>query len=102
MKTIKNKVKQLLQFNNSLRDNDFRLSSYIWLAELRELNLDPERITALKFLKLYAEEKLTLGSTIKRARAKLQEENSDMRGRKYYIRKGKAEEAWRINLGYER
>jgi hypothetical protein len=34
-------------------------------------------------------------------RAKLQEENPKLRGRAYAIRKGKIQDQWRQDLGYE-
>ena len=44
---------------------------------------------------------MTLGPTIKRARAKLQEESPNLRGKKYFIRKGVAQDKWLDKLGYK-
>lgn len=100
MKT-KEIVLQLLEDVPSLRDDDQRLSTHIWFRELERMGIDPFNIPATDFLKLYAKDKITLAPTIKRLRAKVQEEIPATRGKKYYIRKGVAEEVWRKKLGYE-
>ena len=100
MKTSKI-VKELLISIPSLRDDDNRLCSHIWFREMQQMNIDPYKIPSTDFLKLYAKGKLTLAPSIKRARAKLQEEESVLRGKKYYIRKGVAQETWNKRLGYE-
>lgn len=99
MKT-KEIVVELLEEKPSLRDDDNRLCTHIWFRELEKMGLDPFNIPATDFLKLYAKNKITLAPSIKRARAKLQEESPQMRGRKYFIRKGIAQEKWREKLGY--
>jgi len=96
MKT-KDIVKQLLTKKPHLKDNDNRLCCYIWYNELKAMGFNPP----LEFLKLYAEGKLTLAPSIKRARAKLQEECPEFRGEKYNLRKGKIQNQWRKDLGYE-
>ena len=53
------------------------------------------------FLTLIAEGKLTPAPSIKRARAKLQEQCPEFRGEKYNLRKGKIQDKWRKDLGYE-
>ena len=98
MKT-KDKVRYYLDKYPSLKDDDNRLCSNIWLSELNDLNgLD---ISASDFLKLYAANKLTSAPSIKRARAKLQEEEPEYRGEKYNLRKGILQDKWRKDLGYE-
>ena len=101
MKTTSQKVQDLLESVPSLKDSDTRLTSHIWFRELEALGLDPFTTPSTDFLKLYAKKSLTLAPTIKRARAKLQEENPELRGSKYYIRKGVAQQKWRKDLGYE-
>ena len=93
-------VFQLLQDVSSLRDNDNRLCTHIWFRELEKMGLDPFNIPTTEFLKLYAKDKITLAPSIKRARAKIQEETPALRGNKYFIRKGVAQESWRKKLGY--
>lgn len=69
--------------------------------ELNNKNIDAEEITALNFLHKYADNELTNAESIRRMRAKLQEEEPGLRGEAYKIRKGKLQEEWRKNLGYE-
>ena len=79
MKTkTKDKVKYFLDKYPSLKDDD----NFI-------------------FLKLYAENRLTSAPSIKRARAKLQEEEPQYRGEKYNKRQGKLQKKWREDLGYQ-
>ena len=96
MKT-KDKVIYWLDKYPKLRDDDNRLCANIWSEELNNLE-----ITAKDFLKLYASNKLTSAPSIKRARAKLQEEFPEYRGEKYNIRKGILQDKWRKDLGYEK
>ena len=96
MKT-KDKVIYWLDKYPKLRDDDNRLCANIWSEELNNLE-----ITAKDFLRLYASNKLTSAPSIKRARAKLQEECPKYRGEKYNIRKGVLQDKWRKNLGYEK
>ena len=99
MKT-KEKVKHWLTKHPSLKDNDNRLCANIWAEEIENLVfVDQTNITG--FLKLYASNKLTSAPSIKRARAKLQEEEPKYRGEKYILRKGKYQDKWRKDLGYE-
>ena len=96
MKT-KDKVKYWLDRYPSLKDDDNRLSANIWSEELGGSD-----ITAQDFLALYAANKLTSAPSIKRARAKLQEEEPKYRGKKYNLRKGILQDKWRKDLGYEK
>mgnify|MGYP003652124627 CR=1 FL=1 len=100
MKT-KEIVLNLIEEKPYLRDNDNSLCTHIWYRELEKMGLDPHNFPTTEFLKLYAKNKITLAPSIKRARAKIQEECPEMRGRKYFIRKGVAQEKWREKLGYE-
>jgi hypothetical protein len=96
MKT-KDKVIYWLDKYPKLRDDDNRLCANIWSKELNNLE-----ITAKDFLRLYASNKLTSAPSIKRARAKLQEECPEYRGEKYNLRKGILQDKWRKDLGYEK
>ena len=96
MKT-KDKVIYWLDKYPKLRDDDNRLCANIWSEELNNLE-----ITAKDFLKLYASNKLTSAPSIKRARAKLQEECPEYRGEKYNLRKGILQDKWKKDLGYEK
>ena len=100
MKT-KDKVKFWLDRYPSLKDNDNRLCSNIWSSEMAELDYGDIVIPAFEFLRLYSNNKLTSAPSIKRARAKLQEEEPKYRGEKYNLRKGVLQDKWRKDLGYE-
>ena len=95
-------IRSFLEKKAYLRDDDNRLSTHIWHKEIKSLGLDPAIIPATEFLILYAEKKVTLAPTIKRLRAKIQEESILLRGKKYYIRKGLAQEEWKNSLGYKK
>jgi|TARA_R110002020_G_scaffold177736_1_gene370480 hypothetical protein len=98
MKT-KQKVEYWLKKYTHLRDNDNRLFANIWNDELENFGI--ARDVRKHFLRLIAEGKLTPAPSIKRARAKLQEENPEYRGEKYNARKGVIQNEWRKKLGYE-
>ena len=100
MKT-KETIKKILLDKPHLRDNDNKLIAAYWFRELKNKNVNVEEITALDFLHRYADNKLTNAETIRRMRAKLQEEYPEVRGRAYAIRKGVVQDEWRKKLGYE-
>ena len=100
MKT-KEKVKYWLEKYPSLRDDDNRLCCNIWAEEMSALGLGDIDVPYIKFLELYAANKLTSAPSIKRARAKLQEEDASFRGGKYMLRQNKLQKKWRKDLGYE-
>ena len=100
MKT-KETIKKILLQKPHLRDNDNKLIAAYWFRELRNKGIESETITALDFLHKYADNELTNAESIRRMRAKLQEENPNLRGRAYAIRKGKIQDQWRQDLGYE-
>ncbi len=93
-------IKELLSEKIFLRDDDNRLCTHIWYKEIQLLGYDPFKLPTTDFLNLYAQNKITLAPTIKRLRAKIQEENIFLRGKKYYIRRGIAQEEWQTKLGY--
>jgi len=100
MKT-KEKVKYWLDMYPSLRDNDNRLCANIWATEIGEVAGINKESGIADFLIAYAEGNLTAAPSIKRARAKLQEEEPKYRGEKYHLRKGTYQDKWRKDLGYE-
>ena len=93
---IKNQVKYWLEKYASLRDCDNRLCSNFWAEELSNLNL-PHK----DFLTAYANNKLSSATTIRRARAKLQEECPELRGEKYQFRQTALVKKFQSDLGYE-
>jgi hypothetical protein len=87
---IKDKVKSILELVPSTRDNDSELISIFWEQELGHemINLSAER-----FLTMFAHSNvLTNAETIRRTRQKIQEQNEDLRGLKFKVRKVLAEE----------
>jgi len=100
MKT-KETIKKILLEKPHLRDSDNKLIAAYWFRELKGKGIDPKVITALDFLHKYADSELTNAETIRRMRAKLQEENPGLRGRVYAIRKSKIQDQWRKDLGYK-
>ena len=100
MKT-KDIVKALLLQKPHLRDSDLKLIATYWFNELKKKNIDPTEINGLEFMKMFADSKLTNIKTIERMRRKLQEECPELRGRAYELRKGKIQDQWKKDLGYE-
>ena len=100
MKT-KKVIEALLRKTPRLKDSDNKLIATYWFRELEHKGLDAKEITAYDFLKQYAESQLTNAETIRRMRAKLQEDNPDLRGKVYNARKGIIQDKWRNDLGYE-
>ena len=96
----KQKVAYWLGMYDHLKDNDNRLCANIWAEELGHIEGIDQGTPIVEFLKLYADGKFTSAPSIKRARAKLQEENPKYRGKKYDLRKGKYQDEWRKKLGY--
>ena len=92
---LKDKVKYWLNKHPSLKDDDERLSANIWSNEIQQLGYENK-----DFLRLYSTKQLTSAPSIKRARAKLQEEEPWYRGAKYLKRQGKLQDKWRNDLGY--
>jgi hypothetical protein len=99
MSNTKQKVKYWLTKHSDLKDDDNRLCANIWADELTKLGLTANA-SAIEFLHLYAKNKLTSAPSIKRARAKLQEECAEFRGLKYNKRKGILQDKWKQKLGY--
>jgi len=99
MKT-KEKVKFWLNKYPHLRDDDNKLCCNIWNEEIKKMIII-ENSTYRDFLRLYAEGQLTSAPSIKRVRAKLQEQDPKYRGEKYKARKGVLQDEWRKKLGYE-
>jgi hypothetical protein len=100
MKT-KEEIKKLLNKSPHLRDSDAKLIATYWYNEIRAKNLDLNTMTGFEFVKMFAESKLTNPETIRRMRAKIQEESPEYRGQVYKFRNHKKQKEWRKKLGYE-
>ena len=99
MKT-KDEVENLLIKSPHLKDNDNKLICSYWYYEMKSKSLNPETMSCLDFMNLIAESKLTNAKTIRRYRAKLQEEKSELRGRTYLERQTKKQDIVKKELGY--
>jgi len=95
-------VEKALKDVPEYRDSDTRLVAYlIWKAVQKHGVYSKEELSAIhRFLSFYAKKKYPHPPTIKRVRAKLQEENPELRGEKYYERKHTQAPAVQQELGY--
>ena len=100
MKT-KEVVKELLTIKPHLRDSDNMLIAAYWWRELKRKEIDPNKMNGLEFMQMFANNKLTNIKTIERMRRKLQEYCPGLRGKIYAARKGKIQDKWKKDLGYE-
>ncbi len=96
----KDKVTTLLTKFPELRDSDNKLIAFFWYKELKRKGMNPNQMSAMDFLQYFSDSKLTNSETIRRSRAKLQEENISLRGNNYTARKGVIQKQWRKDLGY--
>ena len=85
--TQKELIIQLLNQHPHLRDDDNKLIATIWKKELKS-----NSHTALEFLQMYADKRLTNAESIRRCRAKIQELSPELRGLKYKARHEAAKE----------
>tara|TARA_R110001583_G_scaffold22461_3_gene84302 strand:+ start:4032 stop:4349 length:318 start_codon:yes stop_codon:yes gene_type:complete len=99
MKT-KEIIKNLLIKYPNLKDSDNKLIANYWNLELKNKNKDIDNMTASDLLSMYASSQLTNTESIRRMRAKLQEDYPELRGKAYQLRKGKIQDKWRKDLGY--
>ena len=97
---IKDKVKYWLEKYSYLRDDDNRLCANIWNDEVLRFTYQ-DSPSYRDFLRLYSAGKLTPATSIRRARAKIQEENPSLRGEKYFIRKGQIQDNFKKEYGYK-
>ena len=97
----KDKVERLLKTHPHFRDSDNKLIAAYWFSEIKRKGIDIDKMSAIDLLHLFADSKLTNPETIRRSRAKLQEEDSSLRGKNYSLRKGAIQDKWRKDLGYD-
>ena len=91
IKRTKEKVEFLLKLFPHLRDDDYRLISSFYLYESGGRDV-LKNISALDFLQEFSKGKFTSPESIRRMRAKVQEENIELRGEKYEERQIKGNE----------
>lgn len=81
-KLNREKVEWWLRTHPHLKDDDFKLMATIWLEELGGI-VAANKFSARDFLTLFARKELMNPQTIIRTRAKLQEEQPELRGLSY-------------------
>tara|TARA_R110000824_G_scaffold15839_1_gene66446 strand:+ start:1841 stop:2155 length:315 start_codon:yes stop_codon:yes gene_type:complete len=79
-------VRHLLKTKPLMRDNDNSLIANVWSYELKKNSFDISIKSTLDFFVEFSRGKLACAETIRRTRAKLQQENSELRGKNYKIR----------------
>ncbi len=81
MKTVKDRVEYLLVKFPKFRDNDFKLIAHYYFKILGREAL--ENMSGMDFLHQFADGKLPHTESIRRVRAKIQEERPELRGKNY-------------------
>tara|TARA_R110000824_G_scaffold132636_3_gene295212 strand:+ start:1171 stop:1485 length:315 start_codon:yes stop_codon:yes gene_type:complete len=79
-------VRQLLMTKPLMRDNDNSLIANVWSQELKKKGFDIAAKPTIEFFIEFSKNKLACAETIRRTRAKLQQERPDLRGKNYKIR----------------
>lgn len=94
MKILKNKeiVRKILIKFPKTRDCDKKLIARFWSWEKRKKNITGD------FLEEFYKGKFANPETIRRTRAKLQENHPELRGKNYKIRQGKEQEETRSEM----
>jgi hypothetical protein len=87
-KTVKDKVKYLLQTNPSLRDSDMKLIATYYFHEIGKDVM--ETLNAYDLLTKISSSKMTNFETIRRWRTKLQYYDEDLRGSEYKNKRKKS------------
>jgi len=98
IKGLKKLVESFLIRNDEIKDNDNVLLANIWFDELKRHGKNPQEMNAYKFLAYLAKGQLSNPVSIVRCRAKLQEEQEELRGKKYNERKNKLEKKVRTEI----
>lgn len=93
IKSVKGSVEKLLKSNPKLRDNDDKLIATIWYNEVVKKNED---LSAKEFLQVLGKGALSSPEAITRARRKVQQHNTDLRGENY---QGRLKEEINIRRG---
>ena len=98
--TVKEKVQIMLERHPKLRDCDNKLLSFYWLQELKQMKINPEKMTGMDLLHLYSQKKLQNAATVRRERAKIQEDNVHLRGLSYKEKQTKKQDIVLNAMGY--
>ncbi len=100
IKSTKMRVLHFLKQYTHLKDNDDKLIATVLLNDLKSLGLKPKEISGYQLLEIMAKGKLTNPESIRRSRAKLQEEFPELRGVNYQNRKSNSTNI-KNELGYD-
>lgn len=95
-KTVKDKVKFLLQTNPALRDNDMKLIATYYFHEIGKVEID--KLNAYDLLTKISSSKMTNFESIRRLRMQLQQNDGELRGSEYKNRKKRIDPAFRVFL----
>ena len=85
IKNVKNKVTEILENHTKSRDNDMQLLAIVWNIELGGKEVSSNMDT-FHFFCLLSKKKLSNPVSLWRCRQKIQEENPQLRGKKWKAR----------------
>ena len=95
-KTVKDKVRFLLQTNPALRDNDMKLIATYYFHEIGKEEIDS--MNAYDLLTKISSSKMTNFESIRRLRMNLQQHDEELRGSEYKNRKKRIDPTFRVFL----
>jgi hypothetical protein len=95
-KTVKDKVRFLLQTNPALRDNDMKLIATYYFHEIGKEQID--NMNAYDLLTKISSSKMTNFESIRRLRMQLQQHDEELRGSEYKNRKKRIDPTFRVFL----
>jgi len=95
-KTVKDKVRFLLETNPALRNNDMKLIATYYFHEIGKDQIDS--MNAYDLLTKMSSSKITNFETIRSLRTQLQRSNEELRGSEYKNRKKRIDPTFRVFL----
>jgi hypothetical protein len=95
-KTVKDKVRFLLQTNPALRDNDMKLIATYYFHEIGKEQIDS--MNAYDLLTKISSSKMTNFESIRRLRMNLQQHDEELRGSEYKNRKKRNDPTFKVFL----
>ena len=95
-KSVKDKVRFLLQTNPALRDNDMKLIATYYFHEIGKEQIDS--MNAYDLLTKISSSKITNFESIRRLRMQLQQNDEELRGSEYKNRKKRIDPTFRVFL----
>lgn len=94
-------VQQLLENKPSNRDCDRKLYANVIYMQALKAGYKPDEMTLMQFLEYFVKDELFAHpESIRRTRAKLQEDNEELRGEKYIERQQRKQAQVKEELGY--